>query len=104
MVQLMNASGFCFNVSAPNRMALPITTIKRLALVAAVCLLVPLSTVAAPTISYVQGNYATPQSTLTTVTVAFNSAETAGNLNVVVVGWNDSTATVSSVTDSSGNI
>jgi hypothetical protein len=38
-----------------------------------------------------------------TVPVAFTSAQTAGNLNVVVVGWNDTTATVSSVTDSKGN-
>src|ERR1043165_9015471 len=28
----------------------------------------------------------------------------AGNLNVVVVGWNDTTAAVSSVTDSTGNV
>ncbi len=37
------------------------------------------------------------------MTVAFTGAQTAGDLNVVVVGWNDSTATVSSVTDSKGN-
>ena len=55
------------------------------------------------TISYVQGNYATPQTPQTTVNVTFTAAQTAGDLNVVVVGWNDSTATVSSVTDSKGN-
>jgi Abnormal spindle-like microcephaly-assoc'd, ASPM-SPD-2-Hydin/Fibronectin type III domain len=62
---------------------------------------VPLSAAAA--ISYVQGNYATPQTPETTVTVPFTVAQAAGDLNVVVVGWNDTTATVSSVTDKSGN-
>jgi hypothetical protein len=55
------------------------------------------------TISYVQGNYATPQTSPTTVTVSFTQAQTAGDLNVVVVGWNDNTALVSTVTDTSGN-
>jgi hypothetical protein len=35
--------------------------------------------------------------------VTYTAAQTAGDLNVVIVGWNDSTAQVSSVTDSSGN-
>lgn len=63
-------------------------------------------TYAAPatTITYVQGNYATPQTAQTSVPVTFTSAQTAGDLNVLVVGWNDTTATVSSVTDKSGNI
>jgi hypothetical protein len=38
------------------------------------------------------------------VPIAYPGAETAGDLNVVVVGWNDTTATVSSVTDSAGNV
>jgi hypothetical protein len=59
-------------------------------------------TVVAP-IKYVQGYYATPQSPQTTVNVTFNAAQVQGDLNVVVVGWNDSTATVSAVTDSIGN-
>ncbi len=54
-------------------------------------------------ITYVQGNYAAPQAAETTVTVPFTAAQTAGDLNVVVVGWDDSTATVSSVTDNAGN-
>jgi hypothetical protein len=58
---------------------------------------------AAP-IAFVQSNSATPQSaSQATVTVPYTAAQTLGNLNVVVVGWNDSTATVSSVVDSSGN-
>src|SRR5438128_7896612 len=54
-------------------------------------------------INFVQGNYAVPQSPQTTVNVSFVGAQTAGNLNVVIVGWNDSTATVTAVTDSKGN-
>ena len=50
-----------------------------------------------------QGNYATPQSGQTTVAVKFTAAQGLGDLNVVVVGWNDTTAAVSSVVDSSGN-
>ena len=54
-------------------------------------------------ISFVQGNSATPQTSDTSVTVTYTAAQTAGHLNVVVVGWNDSTATVTAVTDHSGN-
>jgi len=54
-------------------------------------------------ISFVQINYATPQTAQSTVSVPYKSAQTAGNLNVVVVGWNDTTATVTSITDTSGN-
>ena len=54
-------------------------------------------------ISYVQGNSATPQSPQTTVTTKFTAAQAAGDLSVVVVGWNNSTSTVSSVVDSKGN-
>ncbi len=52
--------------------------------------------------SYVQGNFAAPDSSKISVTVTFNAAQVAGDLNVVVVGW-DNSASVSSVTDHSGN-
>ena len=55
-------------------------------------------------ITFVQRNFATPQSAQTSVAVTYTSAQAAGNLNVVVVGWNDSTATVTSVTDTKGNV
>ena len=58
---------------------------------------------AAPTITYVQGNYLDPQTPQTTVTVTFTAAQASGDLIVVVVGWNDSTAAVVSVADSSNN-
>jgi hypothetical protein len=54
------------------------------------------------TITYVQGNYAT-LSTAQTVNVTFTAAQAGGDLNVIVVGWNDSTATVTGVKDSRGN-
>jgi fibronectin type 3 domain-containing protein len=56
-----------------------------------------------PSIAFVQVAAATPQSPTSTVAVTYPSSQTAGNLNVVVVGWNDTTATVQSVSDSAGN-
>src|SRR6266852_8182172 len=53
-------------------------------------------------IGFAQVAAATPASA-TQVTVAYPGAQTIGNLNVVVVGWNDTTSTVQSVTDSVGN-
>ncbi len=58
---------------------------------------------AAP-ITYVQNNYATPQTPQSSVTVVYKATQTAGNLNVIVVGWNDTSAVVSAVTDSKGNV
>src|SRR5271167_2770009 len=77
-----------------------------LALLAAVVLagwLHPAPLFAASTITYAQGNYATPQTFETTVNVTFSASQAAGDLNVVVVGWFDTTAVVSTVTDNSGN-
>jgi len=54
-------------------------------------------------IGFAQVAAATPQAPTTTVSLAFPAAQTAGDLNVVVVGWNDTTSTVQSVTDSAGN-
>jgi Fibronectin type III domain len=53
--------------------------------------------------AYVQGAYATPQTPQTTVSVTYTDAQSAGNLNVVIVGWNDTTNVVNSVSDSQGN-
>jgi hypothetical protein len=55
-------------------------------------------------ISFIQANAAAPKNVSTVVTVPYPAAQTAGDLSVVVVGWNDSTAAVQSVTDSSGNV
>ncbi|HEY1221700.1 MAG TPA: IPT/TIG domain-containing protein [Bryobacteraceae bacterium] len=63
-------------------------------------------TYAVPTttaITYVQGNFATPQTAQSTVQIQYTAAQVAGDLNVVVAGWNDSTAAISAVTDLRGN-
>src|SRR5271167_2719169 len=77
-----------------------------LVLLAAVALagwLHPAPLLATSAITYVQSNYATPQTPQATVRVTFSTAQAAGDLNVVVVGWNDTIAAVSAVTDTSGN-
>jgi hypothetical protein len=43
------------------------------------------------------------QSSNSLVSVTYGNAQTAGDLNIVVVGWGDNTSTISSVTDSLGN-
>ena len=64
----------------------------------------PIGTPGGASVTYVQGNSATPQLSQTAVSVMFTTPQLAGDLNVVVVGWNDSTATVSAVTDKAGNL
>src|ERR1700730_1359741 len=54
-------------------------------------------------IAYIQGNSADPQTAQAGVTVQYTTAQKAGDLNVVIVGWNDTTAQVTSVSDSKGN-
>jgi hypothetical protein len=54
-------------------------------------------------ISFGQVAAATPQSPTATVPVTFPGPQTAGDLNIVVVGWNDTTSSVTSVKDSAGN-
>ena len=54
--------------------------------------------------TFVQVNSGNPQTPQTTVVVPFNAAQTAGNLIVAVVGWNDTTAKVSTITDTKGNV
>jgi len=75
-------------------------------LVAAVCCLIAAATTvraASTPISFVQVASATPQIATTTVNVSYPEAQTAGDMNVVVVGWNDTTATIQTVNDSAGN-
>jgi hypothetical protein len=54
-------------------------------------------------INFVQVAAATPVSKPLTLTVTYPLAQTQGNMNIVVVGWHDATATLKSVTDSLGN-
>ena len=53
---------------------------------------------------FVQQNYAVPQSPQTQVAVAFPKAQTAGNANVLAIGWDDTNASISAVGDSAGNL
>ena len=57
-----------------------------------------------PAIAFVQVAAATPQAPAASVSVTYTAAQAAGDLDVVVVGWNDTTAHVTSIVDSSGNI
>lgn len=54
-------------------------------------------------ISFVQGTYEAPASA-SSVSVKYAAAQKAGDLNVVIIGWNDSTSRVNSITDSKGNV
>src|SRR5580658_5110900 len=54
-------------------------------------------------ISFVQGTYSNPTSA-SPVSATFSLAQTQGDLNVVIIGWYDTTSTISSVTDSKGNV
>jgi hypothetical protein len=53
-------------------------------------------------ILFVQSNWAAA-ATSASAAVPYPAAQTAGNLNVVVVTWNDTTAQVQAVTDTTGN-
>jgi RHS repeat-associated protein len=70
-----------------------------------ITILVSLSGIAVAQISFVQVNSgpSTFQSFNSSVAVTYTSAQTAGNLNIVAVGWGDTTSSVSLVSDSRGN-
>jgi hypothetical protein len=53
--------------------------------------------------TFVQQKSAVPQTATASVVLTYPVAQTAGNLNVIVVGWNDTTSTVTMVGDSLGN-
>ena len=54
--------------------------------------------------TFVQQGYATPQTPESVVTATYAAAETAGDTNVVAIGWNDTTASIASVVDGAGNV
>jgi glucose/arabinose dehydrogenase len=54
-------------------------------------------------IAFVQVNAATPQTNQTQVAVTYANAQTAGNTNILAIGWNNSTSNITSVIDSAGN-
>src|SRR5215831_10125439 len=52
---------------------------------------------------FVQQAYSCPQSPQNEVAVDYASPQTAGNLNILAIGWNDQGASITNVTDSAGN-
>jgi hypothetical protein len=56
-----------------------------------------------PSVAFVQGTYNDPGGSVTSVAATFTKAQTASDLNVVVIAWNDTVATIKSVADSKGN-
>ena len=50
-----------------------------------------------------QVNAAVPQTNQSSVPVTYTSAQTAGNTNILAIGWNNATSNITSVTDSAGN-
>ncbi len=60
------------------------------------------SDLATPT--FKQMSSAVPQTKQSSVKVVYTGAQTAGNTNVLAIGWNNTTSNVTSVTDSAGNV
>ena len=54
-------------------------------------------------INFMQGAYNDPQTNTSTVAATYSALQTPGDLNVVIIAWNDTVATISSVTDTAGN-
>jgi len=64
--------------------------------------ILPVSTTQAVA-AFVQVAAATPQSPSASVSATYSQDQSAGNTNVVAVGWNDQTSSISAVTDTAGN-
>src|SRR5262249_18257765 len=60
-------------------------------------------TTTAPAPAFVQENFAAPQPSQSAASAAYDLAQTAGNTNVVAVGWNDTAASITSIGDDRGN-
>src|SRR6476469_2491604 len=53
--------------------------------------------------TFVQVNSAVPQTNQSTVATTYTAAQTAGNTNILAIGWNHTTSTITAVTDTAGN-
>jgi hypothetical protein len=60
--------------------------------------------VAAAPPAFVQVNSVLPQTNQSSVQVVYAGAQTAGDTNILAIGWNNATSNVTSVTDSAGNV
>jgi hypothetical protein len=54
--------------------------------------------------TFVQDNFSNPQNGVSSASATYSAAQSAGDLNVVIIGWSSTSVTVSSVTDSKGNV
>ena len=61
------------------------------------------ATVSPAAISFVQQNYAVPQTSQSSVSVVYTAAQVAGDTNIVAIGWNDATSSPTAVVDTKGN-
>jgi hypothetical protein len=52
---------------------------------------------------FLQQNYTVPQSPQAQVSVAYPNAQSAGDANIIAIGWNDASASITNVSDSLGN-
>ena len=55
-------------------------------------------------LAFVQVAAATPQTSQTQVPVVYSAVQQAADTNILVIGWNNTTSNVTSVTDSAGNV
>ncbi|HEV2117526.1 MAG TPA: IPT/TIG domain-containing protein, partial [Terriglobales bacterium] len=66
-------------------------------------LMLILPVLAAAQVTFVQQSFSAPSGSVPSVQVAFTLMQTAGNLNIIVVGWTDSTTAPTGVTDTANN-
>ena len=55
-------------------------------------------------LAFVQVAAATPQTNQSAVPVTYANAQTVGDTNILIIGWNNATSNITSVTDSAGNV
>jgi hypothetical protein len=60
-------------------------------------------TAGAATPAFVQIKMSSTISSVSTISATMNAVQTAGNLNVVIIGWATATGTINTVADASGN-
>jgi len=53
--------------------------------------------------AFIQQAYATPQTPQAVVSASYPQSQTAGNANLLAIGWNDAVATITNVSDSLSN-
>jgi Protein of unknown function (DUF4038)/Putative collagen-binding domain of a collagenase len=57
-----------------------------------------------PQPKFVQQSFATPQSPQSQVSVAYANAQIAGEANILAIGWNDDTNSITAISDTAGNV